>query len=60
MYIGLSVLRNGSDEESIDKVFVIQADIDGEMSGEISYESSLENDLEYDFTVLNPKTSFSN
>ncbi|NDK10140.1 PKD domain-containing protein [Candidatus Gracilibacteria bacterium] len=60
MYIGLSVLRNGSDEESIDKVFVIQAEIDGEMSGEISYEASLENDLEYEFSVLNPQTSFSN
>jgi len=60
MYIWLSVLRNGSDEESIDKVFVIQAEIDGEMSWEISYEASLENDLEYEFSVLNPQTSFSN
>ncbi len=60
MYIGLGVLRNGASEGIIEKVFVVQAETNSEMSGKIAYEPSLTNELEYNFTIENPKTSYSN
>ena len=59
-YVGIDIVGNENQNESIEKVIALNPNTNSEISGEIIFTKSLSEDLEIEFSVKNPKTSFGN
>jgi len=58
--IGMYIKRNWKEDESLDKIFIIDKSIQNEIKWEIQFTQDIVDDLKYTLSVKNPDTSFGN
>jgi len=58
--IWMYIKRNGKEDESLDKIFIINKSVQNQIKWEIQFTQDIVDDLKYTLSVKNPDTSFGN